>query len=257
MKDFTMPPVEGHFHLECLDKNNKVLDVFDDHNMIMTSARQTMSEIFANLKENTHASKFIVGNMGNITGNILKARTASEGFVKTRTSLFSEVPEKIYIAGDMLDSIKVGDIIKYSFDGGLSTNYKLMEYNQSEASSYILSNSSVSSDFTEVTTTPYTYSMEFTLPGRSMTSDENCLNDESSTDQVYVSLNDTSIVFNFLIDTENANNGQHNVEDYDTPTSIFNEAAIYANGRIFCMKTFPSKFKDLTVKLKVIWTITF
>lgn len=257
MKDFTLPPVEGHFHLECLDKDENVIDVFDDHNMIMTSARQSMSEIFAKLDTSTWANKFIMGNLGNITGNILKAKTESEGFVKARTSLFSEVPDVIYKSGDLIETLMLGDIIKYNMDGGLTDNYKLYEYKNETSSNVVLSNSLIESNFGEVSTTPYTYAIEFKLPGHSMTSEENCISDEKSTDQVYVSTKDTSVIFNFVIDTENANNGQHNVEDYDTPTSIFNEAAIYVNGRIFCMKCFPSKFKDLTVKLKIIWTITF
>lgn len=256
MQEFTLPPVEGHFHLECLDKNDNVLDIFDDHNMIMTSARQSMSEIFAKLDTSTYANRVVLGNLGNITGNILKAKTEAEGFVKTRTSLFSEVPSTVYKSGDMLEVINLGDIIKYNLDGGMTENYKLYEYTAESSTNVVLSNTIIQNNFSEVSTVPYTYEIPFELPGHSMTSEENCVTGET-TDQVYVATKDTSIVFNFVIDTENANNGQHNVEDYDTPTSIFNEAAIYVNGRIFCMKCFPSKFKDLTVKLKIIWTITF
>ena len=39
--------LKGHFHLDVLDKNDKVLDTFDEHNMIMADARKSMAEIFA------------------------------------------------------------------------------------------------------------------------------------------------------------------------------------------------------------------
>ena len=39
--------------------------------------------------------------------------------------------------------------------------------------------------------------------------------------------------------------------------SLINEAAIFVNNRIFCMKCFPSKLKDDSTTLKIIWKIIF
>lgn len=258
IQDYNRPVLEGHFHIECLDKNNNVIDQFDDHNMIMTSARQTMSEIFAKLDTATYATRFVIGNLGCKGENLFVAKTSSEGFAKERTSLFSEFSDTLYYNGAIIASIHKGDIIKYNFDNGLTGNYTLFEYSAESTLNYVVTDENIKTDFKELVRQPYTYSINFALPGHSMSSSENCIvNPDECSDQVYMQTKDTSVVFTFILDTDSANNGQYNVDDFDTATSIFNEAAIYVNGRIFCMKTFPSKVKDMTVKMKITWTITF
>jgi hypothetical protein len=74
--------------------------------------------------------------------------------------------------------------------------------------------------------------------------------DVDSGSTVKVLQTDTSVVFTIDIATA-AGNSQN-----DT-TSVFTEAALYANGRIFSMKTFKAKVKDSTVLLRIVWTITF
>lgn len=255
--DYTRPILEGHFRIECLDKHSNVIDSFEDHNMIMSSARQTMSEIFSNLAEATYATKFIIGNLGCKDSSLFSAKTSEEGFVKSRTSLFSEYADTLYYSGAIISTLNTGDIIKFNYDNGLTSTFTYLQYTGAATTNYTLPSEPRESDFKTLPRDPYTYTINFKLPGHSMSSSENCVSDEDSSDQVYVQNKDTSVIFTFIVDTNNGNNGQYNVEDYDTPTSVFNEAAIYANGRIFSMKTFPSKTKDLSVKLKVTWTITF
>lgn len=260
MIDFTSPVLEGHFHLECLDKNDNIIDVFDDHNMIMTSARKSMAEIFCKLDESTYANKFVIGNFGCKEGQILNAKDDTDGFTKARTSLFSEIDDVIYHADLVMNTLLNGTYFKYNFDLGTTNNYTLYKYTGSDRTDLTLSDSFIQSYCTEVTDTPNVYTVNFTLPGHSMESSENCAvtaSGATGVDEARVSQTDTSATFTFVISTDNANGDQVNANDYDTPTSLFNEAAIYVNGRIFCMKCFPTKTKDLTVKLRVTWTITF
>ena len=68
---------------------------------------------------------------------------------------------------------------------------------------------------------------------------------------------DTTVTFTFTIGKENANEEYSSGEKYTLPTSLFNEAALYVNNRIFSMKTFSTKVKDESVKLKITWSIIF
>jgi hypothetical protein len=241
---------KGYFSIEQIDKDGKVLDKYEDKNMIMEFARESMAELFSMFNTNTGINKIVFGTRGHLESDIITPKTASEGFVKDRDRLFSE-----YIEFGDLDTIKVikGDVIKYTGNNatnGVTNNY--YEYTQENPLSDI---QTVDVDFSDGSwvdlgvTEPYTYPIEFTLP---YTNDSYAIvnNEPDSGSEVYMSQEGSEVTFVFNM-SPTAGNSQ------DNGTSIFTEAAMYANGRIFSMKTFRAKVKNETVVLRIIWKIIF
>ena len=262
MKDYMN--FSGHFKIECLDKNNNLIDSYQDKNMIMTSARTSMAEIFAKNTDvtNTSVAKLVLGTNGHILPNILIPKTSNEGFVNTRDRLFSSpfstssTPTAI---NDIIPSLNPGDTYYitttvpansgyYSYLGPYSANYTVLDANILDGTKWVSLGG----------TLPYVYNISFTLPGTSVDTVNgdpatNIVEDDvGSGSTVTVLQNGSSVTFNITIDRTAANK-----QDLSTNTSAFTEAALYANGRIFSLKTFQGKVKDSTVSIKLSWTITF
>lgn len=103
-------------------------------------------------------------------------------------------------------------------------------------------------------TAPYTYSIEFDLPKTQTGNGLNVVEDDGAVGStVEVTQTDNEVQFVFNVSTLAGNQAN----DPTPGSSTFTEAAMYANGRIFSMKTFGSKIKDSTVVLKITWTIAF
>jgi hypothetical protein len=169
---------KGHFKIQAIDAFNNVVDEWEEHNMIMDSARYTMAKIFANIDYSaTSTTKpfvdtVILGTLGNIDGDILTPKAAAEGFVKERTRLFSE---SINVGDSSIINIKQNDLIKYTGTGnlnGITGNYYIY-LPTSDASINPLT-----TDFTDTNLwknygadKPYTYSVGFELP---RTTDDAC-----------------------------------------------------------------------------------
>ena len=331
--------IKGHFHLDVIDKaTNEVIDTVDDRNMIMTPARKSMSEIFANLLNVKYANKFAMGTMGCQDSSTQLPRDEYTGFEKSRDRMFSE-PSEPYSVGEVIPVLLYGDLIAIRAGSGTTkpgepsnpvtgeegTNKKITgsfmskdgvsgqwsvdetgegtwtstngaagtvsftvtvkpddggsedgdgdddgteedkdiiyyQYLGDREIEYVITDDQLANTekFRVVNYLPYVYYTHFELPRYNVEEPSTEWNtDKTSMDAIGVQQVDTSVVFTFVID-QDSGNGQHdNDPDYINPTSEFNEAAIYVNDRIFCMKTFPTKIKDSSVKFKIIWTITF
>ena len=81
--------IKGHFKLECLDKNNNIVDRYEEDNLIMDNARVNMTDIIMGLSAGTHISKFVLGTEG-YNVSLLIPKDAATGFISSRTQLFSE-----------------------------------------------------------------------------------------------------------------------------------------------------------------------
>lgn len=90
MKDKIDNKIKGHFIVECLDKDKQIIDRFENHNLIMNNSRYSMSSLLCGLSTAKPINKFILGTEGHITGDYLTPKTEDEGFINTRTQLFSE-----------------------------------------------------------------------------------------------------------------------------------------------------------------------
>lgn len=260
MEDYNSqnPVYEGHFKIECLDKNNNIIDSFEDHNMIVLSARRSMAELFFNLEGAKFAHKLVLGTCGS-KSEIFKGKDETDGFVKERTHLFSEVQDTIFAQGTLFEEIMKGDIIKVQDDDITKFNY--WQYNGENVKNFVVDNISLNDYFTKLEYAPYTYTINFKLPQRDTVGSENCAvadrTSNAANDTVQVQLKDTSVIFTFYVDVNNGNEQEHNDSEFDNPTSLFNEAGLYVNDRLFSFKTFGSKVKDESVKLRIVWTITF
>lgn len=240
---------EGHFRLECLDKDDNVIDVYDNHNIIVTAARKSMAELFFRSPNAKYAHKLVLGTQGCKDSSKYKAKDESDGVVKERTHIFSEIPAVVYEYGTLLENVMKGDV--FALSNGTDVKYYCSPQN---FETIALTDENLIT-WTEVEP-PYTYELTFNMTGVDSTMYDN-LCTSGRNDIVKAEQKDTSVVFTFYIDTDNGN-GQHDKgEDYDVPTTFFNEAGLYVNDRLFAMRTFPSKIKDGSVKLRVIWTITF
>jgi hypothetical protein len=247
---------KGHFKIQAIDQNNNVIDEWVDDNMIMESARTTMSEIFANLQDSTFINKITLGTMGHVGNSILVPKGKDDGFVKERTRLFSETPAAQITIGQTLSIVRKNDVMYIdATDNDKKGYYRFLS---TDVENYLVNNTVITDTNTWEflgTTKPYTYSVGFTLPGTNATAGgttATAITEDASGSgsTVKVQQSNTSVIFTIDFATA-AGNGQNET------TSVFTEAALYANSRIFAMKTFKAKVKDSTVLLRIVWTITF
>lgn len=82
--------IKGHFTIQSLDKDGNVLDEYKEDNLIMDTARTIMAERLSNIVAKTTIDKIVIGTEGHKTGDILTPKDSSDGFVSSRTQLFSE-----------------------------------------------------------------------------------------------------------------------------------------------------------------------
>lgn len=84
----------GIFKIESIDIDNNIIDVYEDLNLIMDSARSNMAQVIGGVTTGNIGAKidkFVIGTLGHVGTDILDAKNVDEdGFVSTRTSLFSE-----------------------------------------------------------------------------------------------------------------------------------------------------------------------
>jgi hypothetical protein len=87
---------KGYLKIESLDANRNIVDVWEDPNLIMDTARVDMAGLLANFSGANPVNTFVLGNnghtpgLGEVSENILVPKTSLEGFVSTRTMLFAE-----------------------------------------------------------------------------------------------------------------------------------------------------------------------
>lgn len=65
-------------------------------------------------------------------------------------------------------------------------------------------------------------------------------------------VSDRTVTYTITVPATNANSG-----DAANPVVAYTEAALYAGGEIFSMKTFPARVKEDTVKFVITWSIIF
>lgn len=88
----------GKFKIELLNKDNEIIDSFEDNNLIVNTARNNLALITAGISTGSPISKFKIGTAGH-TDNIQTPKTIVDGLSASLTSLFSEldpINEKTY-----------------------------------------------------------------------------------------------------------------------------------------------------------------
>jgi len=93
----TFKGVRGYFKIESI-KDGKVIDSFEQHNLIMDEARKIFAKLLANINGQPVVDKFVMGNCGHVgadandpsAGDILVPKSEIDGFTSDRTMLFAE-----------------------------------------------------------------------------------------------------------------------------------------------------------------------
>jgi len=82
---------QGHFTVKAYKKDGSV-EIYEDKNLIMDSARSNMAELVGGYSTGAHIDKFVLGNKGHNGTDILdyKKVGANGEFISSRTMLFSE-----------------------------------------------------------------------------------------------------------------------------------------------------------------------
>jgi hypothetical protein len=89
MKDIYNKKPIGHIVLECIGKDGLV-DRYEQDNLIMDAARIAVAPAIAGVSNTAPMNKFVIGTEGHVTGDYLTPKTELEGFISSRTELFSE-----------------------------------------------------------------------------------------------------------------------------------------------------------------------
>lgn len=248
-------PLKGHLKIERLDKNDNVIDVpVDEHNLICTDARISMAEIFANLDGIKFAHRFMLGTQGHKENSVYLPKDTTDGFVKERDRMFSQPSAEIWSTGDMIETLLKNDIVTISSPNGTNEYWR---YNGENKSNYIIDYSEVSKTWTKFGTLPYTLTVDFTLPRDNNVPEDQTNTEEGSPFSVQVIQKDTSVSFIVNIPMEQGNDQYTNDERFAIPTSLFTEASLWVNDRIFSLKTFQALTKDDSIKIRATWTIIF
>lgn len=256
---------EGYFKIECI-KDGKVIDSFEDHNTIMHSARRSMAEIFLNRANNgkQFANRFVLGTEGGTSTEYIP-KTEAMGFSKDKPS------QRIY-AEDGFIQVVEGSRTLNKF---CVIQYKNKWYRYlGETKSVAINDDTVrNTDLFVNVSKPYWYEITFDYSDKTKyvigTDSNNVATGDSLSNRCSVQVSlptdgktdilDQSICqFVFYIPKSEAN-GQHTPSDtgYSSNISLFTEAGLYVNGRLFSMKTFPAKVKDDTTEVQITWRIIF
>lgn len=249
--------LKGHFNIKCFDVNGNIVDEYDEHNLIMNNARYSMAELFANVSTAMSVDKIVFGTRG-YNGDIRLPKTATEGLQASRDRIFSEyVQVSDTDTGSDTYEIKMGDVIQYtSTNNSTGTVNNFYEWVAADATINI-----ATTDFSNGSIwaalgvdAPYIYEIQFDLPQIPVGDCTNIVETDGAVGStVSVEQIDNAVTFTFDMPISAGNSQNVPI----TGTSTYTEAGLYANGRIFAMKTFGAKIKDSTVALRVAWTITF
>jgi len=239
---------KGHFSIQALNKDNEVISEYIDDNMIMNLSKLSAPEIFAGLSTSKSINRLVIGTKGAKDSDILTPKDSSDGFINSRDRMFSEY--RVIEDGEVHNLLK-GDVIKYN--GTLNSSATVGNYYENKNAT-ITSFDPDTYDFSLLedlgTTEPYNYGITYNLPGTNgdYSSSVEDDNGDFGGNTVQTTVNNNVLEFEYYIDNNVANN---------TGVSYINEAALYANDRIFSFKTFNMKTKDNTVSLRINWKIIF
>ena len=88
MKD-TFDKMKGYFKIQLLDDNNKIVDTYEDNNLIMDTAKLSMAQTIGRMLPNYYINEIRLGGEGVKPGTYI-TKDASDGFVSSRSELFAE-----------------------------------------------------------------------------------------------------------------------------------------------------------------------
>lgn len=93
------PKARGEFTLQVLNDKGEVIDQFQENNLVVNTARESMSALLSGKNDSLGITTFVLGTRGHdeTTNDILKPKVVGQdGYDETRTQLFSEQKNQFY-----------------------------------------------------------------------------------------------------------------------------------------------------------------
>ena len=93
------PKARGEFTLQVLNDKGEVIDQFQENNLVVNTARESMSALLSGKNGSLGITTFVLGTRGHDETNndILKPKVVGQdGYDETRTQLFSEQQNQFY-----------------------------------------------------------------------------------------------------------------------------------------------------------------
>ena len=93
------PKARGEFTLQVLNDKGEVIDQFQENNLVVNTARESMSALLSGKNGSLGITTFVLGTRGHDETNndILKPKVVGQdGYDETRTQLFSEEKNEFY-----------------------------------------------------------------------------------------------------------------------------------------------------------------
>ncbi len=81
--------LKGYFCIECIDKNGKVTDKFEKHNLITNIARREFAKLVAGITSTGSINRFVMGTQGHVGDDVLTPKDQDTGFNASLTNIFS------------------------------------------------------------------------------------------------------------------------------------------------------------------------
>jgi hypothetical protein len=89
--------LKGHFKIQSIDAlTGEVLDTFEKRNMIMDVGRNNLALLLSGISGSYKINKFVLGTDGAKSGQPTVPKDETDGFISSRTSLFSEIDTNLY-----------------------------------------------------------------------------------------------------------------------------------------------------------------
>lgn len=242
---------KGFFKIECYNKDDQLIDSYEDNNFIMKPARRTVAEMFSG-KKNTGLNYLVLGTSGGTTTPYIPI-IEENGFNKDRQRIYSEPLQASAGQTVFLYKYETVSIV------GKGTYRYIGETGDVELSQANLDN------LFEIKTDNYTYYFRISPSDRVKNPDgvTNYALSENNSCTIGIDANEsnldaTTVTFIFELGMSEGNN-QHKASDtgFGSACSLFNEAGMYFNDRLFCSKCFIPKVKDDSTRIKLTWKIIF
>lgn len=235
--------LRGYFKVEAI-KDNKVIDVYEDHNFIMSPARISMAELFVGASKR-RITKLRLGTSGFLK-NPYTPITESNGFSKERNCLYCDSVKTTSMGQTV--SVRTGEIIK------IGNAYYQMTTKVGDPVSYRLTQNVLNTHFSVLEEPVYGVNLEANAYNDTVFPGTNDISKNPGKYNIFVAYTPETSTITYTFDVSTSfGNDQHQNPGY----SLINEAGIFINNRLFCMKCFPSKLKDESTSLKITWKIMF
>lgn len=88
-KETNKTPAAGYFKIECFDKDGKLADTFEKHNLITNVARAEFAKLIAGVSTTQAINRFVMGTKGHVGDDVLTPKDQDTGFTPEVDNIFA------------------------------------------------------------------------------------------------------------------------------------------------------------------------